>query len=146
MTKSLAAFLLAAVMALTSLTPQQARAADAEDIAKFVIGALVLYGIADAIDDNNNRKSTARKVNRETEAQRRERLRKARYTLPTGCILTHRQRHGEKRRVFGNQCLRNNFHHYAKLPNRCFRRFDTVRGPRVGWGMRCLRRQGYSWG
>ncbi|MEM1235993.1 MAG: hypothetical protein AAGI10_03410 [Pseudomonadota bacterium] len=156
MTKFIAALILSALMALTSLTPQQALAADGEAIAGLLIGALVLYGIADAIDDRNEREAKekareaheahrAREASRVAEAKRRERARKARFNLPSNCIRTHEKRSGEKRRVLGNRCLQNNFRHYADLPDRCFRRINTVRGTRAGWGMKCLRREGYSW-
>ena len=148
MFKPVAALLLSGVIAVTSLAPTQSHASDADDIARFVIGALVLYGIADAIDNQNDKKRTqaaAAKKKKESEAAKRARLAKARKTLPSSCLLTHRQRHGETKTVFGNKCLKHNFRHYASLPDRCFRRFDTVRGKRVGWGRKCLKREGYSW-
>ncbi|MEL6610220.1 MAG: hypothetical protein AAFO93_15030 [Pseudomonadota bacterium] len=151
MFKSIAAAALSATIALTSLTPNTAQAADAEDVAKVLFGALVLYGIADALEDNRKstpKVTTTRKHNPVTRPHRPgppKHARAARYTLPASCLLTHRQWGNKSRTVMGNSCLKSNFRHYNKLPQNCFRRFDTVRGTRVGWGRVCLKKAGYTW-
>ncbi|MEL6914809.1 MAG: hypothetical protein AAFP13_09935 [Pseudomonadota bacterium] len=163
--KPFSALILSGVLAVTSLTPAPARAADGEDLAKLLLGALVLYGIADAVQDNR-RKETARKAPapQQKAVEPAPRLRHGgvitpagprghrqhhggarRAFLPVSCILHHQRWDGTHRTVFGNQCLRKNYRHYASLPQNCYRRFDTVRGNRVGWGPRCLRRAGYTW-
>lgn len=135
MFKPIAALLLSGVIAVTSLAPNETQAADSEDLAKILFGALVVYGISEAVRDN--RRSSSSSKGRVVRPVRRK--------LPAGCIRTHRQHFGEKRTVFGNQCLKKNYRSYARLPDRCFRRFETVRGTRVGWGPRCLRRAGFNW-
>ena len=139
MFKPFAAIVMSGVLAVTSLTATATQADTNEDLAKLLLGALIIYGIKEAVDDRNDRKTnpyvqpTPKPVVRNYKE------------LPRTCIIHHRQHHGELRKVFGNRCLRNNFQHYAYLPDRCYRRFETLRGTRVGWGPRCLRREGYTW-
>ncbi|MEM6479866.1 MAG: hypothetical protein AAF647_12615 [Pseudomonadota bacterium] len=153
MYRSFAALVLSGVLAVTSLSPTQAHADNRENLAKFLVGAIVLYGIADAVNDNKRKSPSVTRHAPKTvyhhthrPAPKKKHAAPARRKhLPAGCVLTHRQHYGEKRTVFGNRCLKNNYRHYASLPNQCFRRFDTVKGVRVGWGRPCLRRAGYSW-
>jgi len=166
MFKPFAALLLSGVLAVTSFAPTTARAADADDVARFIVGALVLYGLADAIDNRSSSKQrivvapkqqTKKVVVPHKKPQKKVVKKKqvhrphaqhhfaGRRHLPSGCFLTHRQHYHETRTVFGNQCLRTHYRHYASLPKHCYVRFHTVKGTRVGWGPRCLRRAGYSW-
>lgn len=161
MLKTLTTITLAGVLAITSLAPTRVEAnQNPDDLAKLLFGALVIYGIAEASKNKRKRekqavvvpvpkpKPTPRSapVIRHPDPVRpqHKRIHRASY-LPTTCILTHQQGHGESRTVFGNRCLKNTYARYASLPNECFTRFQTVRGARVGWKPRCLRRAGYTW-
>ncbi|MEM6728697.1 MAG: hypothetical protein AAF618_09370 [Pseudomonadota bacterium] len=166
MYKRLTALVLSGAIALTSLAPTQAMANDREKIAKLVVGALVLYGLSEAAKNSRSSSSKSTKsyapkhtyhAPKHTYHQPRHnyyqphrphrpvRSAPVRKSLPAGCILTHRQRYGETRTVFGNACLKNHYRGYYRMPQNCYRRFDTVKGPRVGWGRLCLRNAGYSW-
>ncbi|MEM6276361.1 MAG: hypothetical protein AAF714_05385 [Pseudomonadota bacterium] len=138
MMKPFAALLLSGVLAVTSLTATSAAAdSTSDDLAKLLLGALVLYGIKEAVDDR--RKVTV------TPSPAPQPVISSKKRLPRHCIRTHSGFRGETRTVFGNRCLRNNYRHYASLPERCFRRFETVRGVRAGWGPKCLNRTGFIW-
>ncbi|MEL7301582.1 MAG: hypothetical protein AAFM92_14470 [Pseudomonadota bacterium] len=139
MLKPFAALLLSGVIAVTSLSPTPARAADGEDLAALLFGALILYGIAEAAKDDRRKKAATatRQVRPQPNLAKR---------LPKHCIrATAAHGRGGPPQFFGYRCLRTSFPHYAKLPEQCFRRFATAQGPRPGFGPRCLRRAGFVW-
>ena len=154
MFRQIAALAFSGVLAVTSLAPTQTRAADADDIAKLVLGALVIYGISEGIRDNRTPSQpqvVTKKPTRTPHYKFPDTARsvlphrpEVRY-LPRYCFLTHQVSHRETRKVLGIQCLQRNYRAYAHLPQQCYRRFHTVKGPRVGWAPRCLRRAGYTW-
>ncbi|MEM1374374.1 MAG: hypothetical protein AAGF78_08335 [Pseudomonadota bacterium] len=133
MMKPFVAVLLSGVLAATSLTATSAAANSAhEDLAKILLGALVIYGIKEAVDNRKAVKVTPKPVISSK-------------TLPAHCLVTHKGYRGESWTVFGNRCLHHNYRHYASLPDRCFARFQTQRGPRSGWEPKCLHWTGFIW-
>lgn len=62
--------------------------------------------------------------------------------LPGECLRSFRGHNGNMR-MFGRNCLRNNYRFAQNLPRHCLYEFETVRGDRRGYEARCLRREGY---
>ena len=106
----LAALILSGTLAVTSLAPTSAQASDSDAIAKLLLGALVLYGVKEAVDNRNDRRrSTPRAVVKEPEFPRHSGVitphspNTPRYGnhssnfLPINCILTHRTGYNDTR-------------------------------------------------
>ncbi len=145
MFKTIAAGALAGTIALTGLVaPTPVKAADSEDIARLLFGALVIYGLSEAADNRSDRQVVTPRPQPKPPKHRDDRISK-RKVLPAHCVLTHRLPSGKVRAVMGNRCLKRNFGRYDRLPANCYRQFNTVKGTRVGWGRQCLRDAGYSW-
>lgn len=137
MMKPFAALLLSGVLAVTSLSATSAAANSTnEDLAKLLLGALVLYGIKEALDDRKSVKVTPTPVPKPVISSKK---------LPRRCIVTFHGFRGDRRTVFGNRCLHQNYRHYSSLPDRCFGRYETLRGTRTGWEPKCLHRTGFIW-
>lgn len=66
-----------------------------------------------------------------------------RKVLPSQCLRTFKTRRGHNVREFGLGCLRNNYRYVNSLPQRCARTDRTHSGLRHGYGVKCLRAQGY---
>lgn len=63
--------------------------------------------------------------------------------LPGQCLRSFDTRRG-KVRMFGRNCLNNNYRYAGRLPQRCLSVVKTNRGNRQGYEARCLRQNGYS--
>jgi hypothetical protein len=63
--------------------------------------------------------------------------------LPEKCLRSFQTRNGHVR-MFPRRCLERNYDFVNRLPLNCGVRVNTDRGPRQGYGARCLRRSGYS--
>lgn len=135
-----ASFALSALTATAlAITPLPAAAADTDDIAGVIAGAVALGIIAKAIDDRNDRKKR-----RATEAN-------ARITTQSGRV----DRYGDDwRRSQGDTVVRGTLSPWRKdkgpkagrgyksapLPAACLRSFDNGRHTRPVYGARCLQR------
>jgi hypothetical protein len=135
MARRLLSTVLAASLALTSVSTVPAQAADQEEIARFILGASALFLIGRSLEDNNDRRQTVRR----TVDPRPQINRKA---LPSDCLRRARTNDGP-RRFFGKRCLKNQYRYTASLPDRCERLFRTNNGKRRGYAANCLRKRGY---
>ena len=107
MLRNVTALLLSAVIALTSLQPTAAEAADADDVARLLLGALVVYGIAEAIDDNRKSPKSSNKTVKKKQVGKpgKHRFRGVvPKRLPRHCVRTHKLHYGKAHTVFGHRC------------------------------------------
>lgn len=96
--------------------------ADAEDILRFLAGAIIIGAIINAVDDNH----TPRYIDR--------------WVLPDSCLETVRVNH-RNIEVYNARCLnRGNYH---GLPNHCLRSFRVNGYTRNGYVAECLWDAGY---
>lgn len=126
MSKGLTAIVLAATMALTSLTASRAHAGN-EELGRFLLGAGALIIIGSAL--SNNRSS-------HEDRHRRHRV------LPAHCMRYNETHHGP-RRYFGKRCLSKNMENYSRLPGACRTKALTHRGWREVFGAHCLKTHGW---
>ncbi|MEO0485585.1 MAG: hypothetical protein AAF092_06710 [Pseudomonadota bacterium] len=143
MLKKCAVTLLCGLLAFGAVPPTPAQANTSEDLAKLLFGALLIYGIKEAVE-SDARPRTVTTPPRATPHRPRERA-AVRPKMPVGCIVQHQLTSGERRTVFGKRCVTRHYTATAAIPARCERRFETVRGPRRGYGLRCLQRAGFEW-
>ena len=124
--------------ALVFSAPAPARADT--DVAAALFGLLFLYGLADALNDNDSPATRARPPAPKVVAPPVRRG-----VLPASCLKTHQTAEGD-RRVAGRLCLQRNDIRIARLPQGCHVRVFTSKGWREGFRPRCLRRKGYVFG
>ncbi len=139
--KTLITTALAAALAIGPLTATPA-AADSDDVAKLLLGAIALGVVVHAIDKNRDRNDEATHGPHNPVDPGWGRPPHRRYALPARCEFEVRTRQG-RREVFGERCLEREGVRVNRLPNRC--EFDvwTERGRRTVFGSRCLREHGY---
>ena len=168
MARKLIATLAAAALSLTTLTATPARAADPDDVARFLGAAATLFIIGKAIESSKDTRrhqpqaqaQTAHKPHKPNKPQYHQPPRQAhipqvvpnrggggghhaRAPLPAECL---RQVTGANTRyVMGRACLNRNYTSARPLPQSCEMQ---VRGPggklRNAYSVRCLRGQGYQ--
>ncbi|WP_166418039.1 hypothetical protein [Cochlodiniinecator piscidefendens] len=138
MTKSFISVVLAAALTITGFSAVPARA-DAEDIAKILLGLGLIAGIAAAVDNDNDHVTTPRPTRPRTGHPRPRH--NNRVTLPERCLRTYYTDRGQ-RQGFANRCLRRHAPR-VNLPARCEREWHTDRGWRTAYGLRCMRNQGF---
>lgn len=133
LTKTFTAGILAATLALTSITPTRANADVTEGDA--IVGIITLLLLGAALSDNNNVTIEPRTVQPPRNNWR---------ILPAECRRTFETRRGDRVRMFTRRCMQNNYRHVDRLPDDCFVRIRTDRGERrQGWRARCLRNAGF---
>jgi hypothetical protein len=151
MTRTITATVLALTIGLTSLTATPVQAGN-RDIERFAAGALTLFIIGAAIENNKKKRrqiaaqqtsrSNQNPVVRPSYNNRRHDRRISR-RLPEECFFRIRTNDG-KRGVYGRTCLRETMRRADRLPQACA---DTIRvrhGRRAQvYGARCLRSNGY---
>lgn len=149
----------AASIAITGFAAAPARA-DNEDVSRAlaaILGiAIVGAVIHDARKDKAKRQQDAYRVKQKP--YKRPQLKKhhrkevqprplpdrvGRKLLPASCLRTVERRNGNKNRQFGRRCLNNNYVNVHRLPQRCARAIETHRGLRRGFGVKCMRAEGY---
>ena len=140
MTKSFIATILAAALAITSVSAVPARASS-DDVAKVLLGLAIVAGIATAIDNNNRNAAPSRRLGERYDDDRGWKPRRVRNVLPAQCLRSFETRNGT-RRGYGARCLNRNAR-WLDLPRRCEREVRTRRGWRTFYGARCLRREGF---
>lgn len=64
------------------------------------------------------------------------------YDLPGHCLRVYNSR-GQKVRLYGAHCLRNNYRYSASLPYACQYQFSNRSGTYTGYEPLCLRERGY---
>ena len=139
--KSAMVAVLTFALAFTSVaaTPNQARAADAEDVIGVLAGLAALYAIGRAIQDNNDdhRADPIRpRPGAGNGGHRGPRV------APARCFREFDTRNGV-RRGYGARCMQNNVRRPGLLPPECIRRVQTYRGTRNLYGGRCLVQNGW---
>lgn len=119
--------LVAGAVALAGLTvsARDARASDAEDILRFLAGALIVGAIVHSINDNDDPQYISR------------------WELPGSCLETVRVR-GRNIQVYNARCLRRAG--YRNLPRYCQRDFRINGHRRTGFVAACLYDEGYRRG
>jgi len=128
--KTLTAGVLAASLALTSLTPTRANAWSDEEVA---VGVITLLLLGAAIHNNRNQETDpSRRVTRDWRV------------LPVDCLRNATRRNGNTIRYFGQRCLNNSYAHASRLPSRCHVRFRNANDQRRrGYRADCLRSEGF---
>jgi len=144
MTKRFLATLLAATIALTSVSAAPAIAGDRDKLGKFLLGAGALIIIGSAISNKNRHRDSDHVVTRR-HVEPTHRVKPRRKVVPSACLRVNRSDHGP-RRYFGRRCLNNNMHHAGRLPGSCIRQVWTRNGHRSVYGARCLRNNGWVFG
>jgi len=113
-----------ALLALAAVpaTTAPARAQDADDLIRFLLGAVAVAVIVRAIDDSQRPAYLGDRI------------------LPEACLETvHLQ--GRNADIYNSRCLRRAG--YRNLPDRCEVRYRTANGRREGYESRCMYRAGY---
>jgi len=133
--KTLTAGILAASLAVTSLTPTSATAGISDEDA--IAGILTLLLLGAAIHNSRDNDTAVA-------PQPQPRVDRGWRVLPASCIRNVNRRNGNTIRIFGQRCLNNNYAHVARLPEACHVRVRNENGQRrQGFRVRCLRNQGF---
>lgn len=132
------ALIIASAIAITAGDLRTARAADADDIAKWVAGLTALAIIGKVVSDNDDNRSH-RKQTRPRKQPHRQR-----HLLPAKCRRVG-DLQGQRIRGLAAGCLRRNGVDVQALPRACVVRFrDRSRNRRMAlFTGRCLRERGY---
>lgn len=141
MTKTLLASVLAAAIAVTSVSATPVRAADNGEIGRFLLGVGALFAIGSALSNSQNNRGhvTRNKPQREVTVSPRPQGRKF---VPTACLRVNQFNHGP-RRYFPRRCLHRNMRASQRLPGNCLRTVWSDRGQRSVYAARCLRNHGW---
>lgn len=135
--KMFIATVLATSLALSPATVTPA-AADNDDVAKFLLGALAVGVVVHAI-----KKDRERDAARAAAAAAAAEARAAAYRLPARCKFQAHTNHGP-RDVLGTRCLRREGVNINNLPTNCAFVINSQRGLRTVFGEYCLRQAGYT--
>lgn len=161
MTKRFLASVLAASMAITSLSTAPARA-DAGEIARFVVGAGAILLLGNAIARQNRENKNARVSRRYEDPQPRVTRRHVhpapsetrrhvdpaprntrRMLVPSSCLRENYSDYGP-RRYADERCLSRNMRDFSRLPDNCRTAIWTRKGRSAGYSASCLRRNGWT--
>ena len=140
MTKKLIAPVLAATLAMTSISATPAFAKPNDGV-RILQGLAALYIISRVVKDSHTPK-VAPVVPAERPTVRRPRDRRLAWDVPRRCLKTYYTNRGE-RRAIGARCVRRNAPNVV-LPRQCERRLSTDRGRRVVFSRRCVREHGFQ--
>ncbi len=127
---------MAAALALSSLAPAPARAADAEDVLKLVLGIGAIYAIGKAIEKNEARAAPVYRQENRYDAPRHK-------VVPAECLRTYETRNGPVR-GYSKKCLEQELRRPGRLPEACEMTVRTEYGRREFYAPRCLRREGWQ--
>jgi hypothetical protein len=136
MSRPFIAAILATSLAITSFAAAPARAANNEDLAKFLFGATALVIIGKALSDNDRNKAN----HSETRPRPRPYNKKE---LPRRCLTRAETAVGEAR-VYRAKCLNRHYSRADRLPQACRLPIWTHKGRKPGYLARCLRDRGYT--
>lgn len=151
MTKKLMATVLAAALAMTSISAAPAMAKPNDGV-RILQGLAALYIISRVVQDSNDHRPEAtptRRDHRPTSNRIRDhrptghrtRDHRPKVDLPRGCLRSFYAGHHEVR-AYGVRCINKHAPHLS-LPLQCKRRIATDHGRRVVFTKRCLRQHGY---
>lgn len=133
MSRSFIAGVLAASLAIAGLSALPARAADADDVARFVGAAATLFILGKIIESKRDDKDHASVA---TKSRPRGHA-----ALPGSCL--HYVGRGGHRPVLGAHCLKRSYRGYHHLPNACRVSVWYKGRDRAAYGLRCLNQRGY---
>ena len=136
MKNALTGTVIAAALALSSLAPAPARAADAEDVLKLVLGIGAIYVIGKAIENKPARAAPVYRQENRSDASRHK-------VVPAECLRTYETRNGPVR-GYSKPCLEQELRRPARLPEACEMTLRTEYGRRDIYAPRCLRREGWQ--
>lgn len=146
----------AASIFITGFAAAPARA-NQEDVGRALAALLGVAIIGAVIHDSKKDKKAQARVHKQPRQQVHTPVKKkskvkarplprrvSEHLLPGRCLRSFKTRRGDMTRMFGRQCLNQSYGFTNRLPQHCERRVRTNRGMRVGFGVRCLRNQGYK--
>ena len=162
--KTLVTSALAFALALSPLAHRPAEAAEGEDIARLLLGLVVVGAVVNALDngDNGRNEQPSRATNHydDDDWYRTDRYgergwdhagrgwvppghrRLGRRELPSHCMVELRNRR-DRAQVYGERCLERAGVRVGRLPQACAFDIRTERGRRTIYGARCLQEFGY---
>ena len=151
MTRTFIASILAATMAVTSLSAPPVHAGDNDDFARFLLGAGTLFIIGSALSNRNKHRPEVHRVHPYHDQDYRPRVRRdydyrprVRYNYVPGACFRHFETYHGVIRGFGARCLRNRMHNFHALPAVCRVRVRSLHGGhRNIFKSRCLRHRGW---
>ncbi|MGB0959797.1 MAG: hypothetical protein ACPGVK_06045 [Halocynthiibacter sp.] len=133
--------LMAAVIAVTSLSPTFAQAggrkSNQDAIGALIFGALAIYAISEIAKKDDP--PVVAKPRPKPKAKRKPR--RNRFVIPARCLRRFETPNGIRRGV-RTPCMERRAP-WVELPKKCRFRIWTDKGRRVMYGKRCLRRNGY---
>lgn len=116
-----------------------------EELGQVLAGALALFVLGKAIENNSQKVQTSPKVqtpvNRDRITIHKPHPPRHR-ALPASCMRQHLTQEGH-RRVLGKTCLQNTYRAAHRLPAHCERKLWTSKGVRFGYSPKCLRSKGF---
>ena len=146
MKSRLIASVMAAAVALTSVTASPVSANDDIKTRNLVLGLSALAILGAVASQNNNQ--VDRRDNRWDDSRNRDWDNGRRHddrwrnSLPSACEFRVRTRDGSQQ-VLGANCLQQHRVAVNRLPNQCEMNIRTNHGTREVFGSRCLERKGY---
>ncbi len=156
MSRKFISAVLAASLTITTLGAVPARADQGDDLAKFLGVAATLLILGKALDnhkqDKKQKKATVQQPKQKPRAKPRSEYhagkdrwqRRALQPLPQRCVRRVEGKNHD-RIVVGQRCLDRNYFSARPLPGECRVRIGQPSGRDVrGYGLRCLRRNGYE--
>lgn len=143
MSRKFISFILAASIAVTSLSAVPAQAGN-KNVNRIIFGAALLAIISQAVKDDNRHRPRASHQPRPQPQPRPLPHAASRKVLPTGCLVKVDTVNG-RTRGFEKRCLEIHYANWQSLPNRCIR-FGHVRGGGYAlpvYAKRCMENKGY---
>lgn len=157
MSRKFIGLVLATSMTITAIGAAPARAANNDDVAKFIGAAAALFIIGSAIENSRSKKKKAEvrthtpqhkaipQVQPRNKQHKKlyEATRRAKPPLPSNCL---RKVSGAKTKyIMGQRCLNRNYTSARPLPNQCRMNVRGTNGKiRSAYSVRCLRNKGYE--
>lgn len=131
---------IAAALAFSPVASTKA-VADSDDVAKLLLGAIVVGVAVNAIKKRRDREASRSDHNpaRDWPTDPWNNYR----NLPAECAFETRTHHGWSN-VFGQRCLERQGVRAERLPSYCAFEIRTNRGPRTVYGETCLSDHGYT--
>lgn len=125
---------LAAALVLNPISSTPA-AADSDDVAKLLLGAVAVGAIVHVVKKERERDAARAAAARATATANE-------YNLPTTCTFQIRTHKG-RQDVLGQRCMQQEGVNISRLPTYCSTTINSHRGPRTVYDERCLREFGY---
>ena len=143
MIKKFTASILAFSIAFTSVSAVSAQAGNRDDLGRLFAGAVTLFIISKAIQNNNISSRPVATVTQRRHRHTQERRRQFGRFLPEQCFFRIRTRFGPQG-VYGKKCLRE-FIRLDRLPRVCAETIRVRHGRRAEvYDAQCLSRRGFQ--